>query len=116
MTNNTPNPYKGHRFPAEIISHCDWLYFNFPLSFRDIEQMIHNSWDLRHLRDDKEVVQEVWARLCIMNSAVIVHNRAISGIKGKVVITSDGQKYYLRRAVDSQGNVVGHWALVTQPP
>jgi len=27
------------RFPAEIISHCVWLYFRFTLSFRDVEEM-----------------------------------------------------------------------------
>jgi hypothetical protein len=26
--------YKGHRYLAEIISHCVWLYHRFPLSFR----------------------------------------------------------------------------------
>ena len=34
------NPYRGHRFPAEIISYCVWLYYTFPLSFRDIEKMM----------------------------------------------------------------------------
>jgi hypothetical protein len=29
-----------HRFPAEIISHCVWLYFRFALSFRDVEEML----------------------------------------------------------------------------
>ena len=23
--------YKGHRYPAEIIAHCVWLYHRFPL-------------------------------------------------------------------------------------
>jgi putative transposase len=32
--------YRRHRFPAEIISHCVWLYFRFPLSFRDVEEML----------------------------------------------------------------------------
>ena len=27
--------YKGHRYPVEIINHCVWLYFRFPLSFRE---------------------------------------------------------------------------------
>ena len=27
--------YKGHRYPAEIIAHCVWLYHRFPLSFRE---------------------------------------------------------------------------------
>lgn len=39
---NTPasNPYKRHRFPAEIISHCVWLYFRFCLRYRDVEEMM----------------------------------------------------------------------------
>jgi len=32
--------YYRHRFPAEIISHRVWLYFCFPLSFRDVEEML----------------------------------------------------------------------------
>jgi transposase-like protein len=32
--------YHRHRFPAEIISHCVWLYFRFTLSFRDVEEML----------------------------------------------------------------------------
>ena len=32
--------YKGHRYPAEIINHCVWLYFRFPLSFREVEEMM----------------------------------------------------------------------------
>jgi len=32
--------YRGHRFPVEIISHCVWLYHWFPLSLRDVEQMM----------------------------------------------------------------------------
>jgi hypothetical protein len=27
MTMLAPNPYAGHRFPPEIISHAVWLYF-----------------------------------------------------------------------------------------
>src|SRR5260370_3963926 len=40
---NTSAPttlYKHHRFPAEIISHCVWLYFRFCLSYRDVEEMM----------------------------------------------------------------------------
>jgi hypothetical protein len=32
------SPYHRHRFPAEIISHCVWLYFRFALSFRDVDE------------------------------------------------------------------------------
>jgi putative transposase len=34
------NPYKNHRFPAEIISHAVWLYFRFCLSYRDVEELM----------------------------------------------------------------------------
>jgi hypothetical protein len=34
---NASLSYKGHRYPAEVISHCVWLYFPFPLSFREVE-------------------------------------------------------------------------------
>ena len=36
----TVSRYHRHRFPAEIISHRVWLYFRFPLSFRDVEEML----------------------------------------------------------------------------
>jgi transposase-like protein len=32
--------YKGHRDPAEIIAHCVWLYHRFPLSFREVEELM----------------------------------------------------------------------------
>ena len=38
--NASTNPYDGHRYPAEIISHAVWLYFRFALSFRDIEELL----------------------------------------------------------------------------
>src|SRR5216683_3193696 len=37
---NSASLYRRHRFPAEIISHCVWLYFRFALSFRDVEEMM----------------------------------------------------------------------------
>ena len=36
MMTSSPNPYKGYRFPAEIISQCIWLYYTFPLSYPDV--------------------------------------------------------------------------------
>jgi putative transposase len=31
--------YRGHRYPVEVISHCAWLYFRFPLSFREVREV-----------------------------------------------------------------------------
>ncbi|GGS94412.1 hypothetical protein GCM10010254_12940 [Streptomyces chromofuscus] len=36
----TPPSYKEHRYPVEIIAHCVWLYFRFPLSFREFEELM----------------------------------------------------------------------------
>lgn len=32
--------YKGHRYPAEVIAQCVWLYFRFPLSYREVEELM----------------------------------------------------------------------------
>jgi putative transposase len=32
--------YKHHRFPGEIISHGVWLYYRFPLSYRDVQEIL----------------------------------------------------------------------------
>src|ERR1700741_3623083 len=32
--------YKGHRYPAEIIAHCVWRYHRFPLSLREVEELM----------------------------------------------------------------------------
>ena len=40
MTTEQPISYKRHRYPADIISHCVWLYFRFTLSFRDVEVLM----------------------------------------------------------------------------
>ena len=35
-----PDPYRGFRFPAEIIAHAVWLYHCFSLSLRDVEELM----------------------------------------------------------------------------
>ena len=32
--------YKGFRFPPGIIGHGVWLYHRFPLSFRDVQELM----------------------------------------------------------------------------
>jgi len=40
MTELQPAHFRRHRFPAEIIAYAVWLYYRFPLSFRDIEDLL----------------------------------------------------------------------------
>jgi transposase-like protein len=51
--------YKGHRYPAEIISHCVWLYHRFPLSFREVEEMMMACGVLVMYETIREVVPQV---------------------------------------------------------
>ncbi len=32
--------YSRHRFPADVIQHAVWLYFRFPLSSRDVGNLL----------------------------------------------------------------------------
>jgi putative transposase len=34
------NPFRGFRFPSEIIEHVVWLYHCFSLSLRDVETIL----------------------------------------------------------------------------
>ena len=36
----SPNPYRGFRFPAEIINQAVWLYHCFSLSLREVELIL----------------------------------------------------------------------------
>ncbi len=40
MTTSSTPSYKGFRFPQEVIAHTVWLYFRFPLSYRDVEELL----------------------------------------------------------------------------
>ncbi|WP_424140560.1 hypothetical protein [Roseomonas chloroacetimidivorans] len=35
-----PNPYRGFRYPAEVIEYAVWLYHCFSLSLRDVELIL----------------------------------------------------------------------------
>jgi hypothetical protein len=41
-----PKHYKNHRFPGEIISHGVWLYYRFPLSSRDVQELLFGHCQL----------------------------------------------------------------------
>jgi putative transposase len=35
-----PERYQNYRFPGEIISYGVWLYYRFPLSYRDVQELL----------------------------------------------------------------------------
>jgi putative transposase len=34
------SPFRGYRFPPEVITHAVWLDFRFHLSFRDVQDLL----------------------------------------------------------------------------
>jgi putative transposase len=97
--------YKGHRFPVEIISHCVWLYHRFPLSLRDVEQMMAQ----RGVSVSDDTIHQ-WCRKFGQTYATGLRRRqACPGDKwhlDEVFITIRGKTHYLWRAVDQHGIVL----------
>jgi putative transposase len=97
--------YKRHRFPAEIISYCVWLYYTFPLSFRDIEKMML----YRGIEVTYESIREWCLKFAQSYANQIRRRRPKPADKwhlDEVVITIKGKQYYLWRAVDKDGQVL----------
>jgi len=46
-----------HRFPPEIIQYALWLYFWFPLSYRDVEDLLSERFDI-----PKNITPVPWCR------------------------------------------------------
>jgi len=97
--------YKGHRYPVEIISHCVWLYFRFPLSFREVEELMFERGVL--------VSYETVRRWCLKFGQGYANSlrrrRPRPGDTwhlDEVFIKINGEQEYLWRAGDQDGMVL----------
>ena len=97
--------YAGYRFPPELISYAVWLYFRFPLSLRMVEELLA----ARGIEVTYETVRR-WALKFGQKAARRIRARpAAFGDKwhlDEVVITINGKKHWLWRAVDQFGIVL----------
>ena len=104
-TSGLTHPYQHHRFPAEIISHGVWLYFRFCLSYRDVEELLF----ARGVIVTYEAIRK-WCRKFGQHYAnQLRHRRPKPGDKwhlDEVFLTIKGERHYLWRAVDQDGNVL----------
>ena len=100
--NKKPNPYAGHRYPTEIISHAVWLYFRFTLSFRDVEDILAyrgviityeaiRQWTLKFGQDYANTLRRRQPK------------RGDTWHLDEVVLTMNSKHHYLWRAVDQDG-------------
>jgi putative transposase len=101
----SPNPYKHHRFPAEIISHGVWLYFRFCLSYRDVEELLF----ARGVIVTYEAIRQWCRKFGQAYANQLRRRRPRPGDKwhlDEVFLTIHGVRHYLWRAVDQDGHVL----------
>jgi putative transposase len=101
----SPQMYKRHRFPPEIIQYAVWLYHRFNLSHRDIEDLLAQ----RGIRVSYEAIRP-WCNKFGSKYAQRLR-RKHQGYGGtffidEVFVKIQGQRYYLWRALDQDGEVV----------
>jgi putative transposase len=105
---NTParrDHYKHHRFPIEIISHGVWLYFRFCLSYRDVEELLF----ARGVIVTYETIRKWCRKFGQAYANQLRHRRPRPGDKwhlDEVFLTIRGERHYLWRAVDQDGEVL----------
>jgi putative transposase len=104
MKTKTPS-YQRHRFPSEIISHAVWLYHRFCLSFREVEELLAE----RGITITYESIRQ-WCQKFGPDYARKLKKR--QGRLGdtwhidEVFVTIQGQRQYLWRAVDQDGDCI----------
>ena len=96
--------YKRHRFPLDVIRHAVWLYFQFTLSLRDVEELLAQ----RRIEVSYETVR-CWTRKFgqIFASNLRRSRPAPTGQwhLDEMVVKVGGKRMWLWRAVDDEGEV-----------
>ena len=109
--------YKGHRYPAEIIGHCVWLYHWFPFSFREVEEIMME----RGVIVSHEAIRQWCAKFGQIYANRLRRRQSRRGDKcylDEVFLTINDKRQYLWRAVDQDGNVLAFQcgaSMVRQP-
>src|SRR5262244_450606 len=100
-----PERYKNHRFSSEIISHGVWLYYRFPLSYRDGQELLFE----RGITVSHEAVRQWCRKFGQAYANPLRRRRPRPGDKwhlDEVFLTIQGKRHYLWRAVDQDDHVL----------
>ena len=84
--------YQGHRYPAEIIADCGWLYHRFPLSFGEVEELML----VRGVIVSYETIRQWCAKFgpeCA-GCAAAGNGRPISGISTRFLTINARRQYW----------------------
>ena len=109
---NTRRPrYHRHRFPPEIISHAVWLYHRYCMSFRDVEDLLAE----RGIIVSYETVRQWCGKFGPDYARQLKRRQGRLGdtwFLDEVFVTINGQRQYLWRAVDQDGDLID---ILVQP-
>jgi putative transposase len=97
--------YRRHRFPVEIIQHAVWLYFRFPLSFRDVEDLLAQ----RGIDVSYETVRRWSIKFGVAYAKTLRKTHPPADVRwhlDEVFVRINGKCVYLWRAVDCEGEVL----------
>ena len=112
-----PSPFKWFKTSPEIIRLAVMLYVRFPLSLRNVEDLLHERGiDISH-----ETVRFWWHRFGPMFAAEI-RKRRIEGMRSsrwrwhldEMFVKINGEMHYLWRAVDHEGEVLESFVTSTR--
>jgi transposase-like protein len=62
---------EGFRYPAEVISHCLWLYHRFSLSFREVEELMMERGVVASYETIRRVDDLAGGDSCAANGVVV---------------------------------------------
>ncbi len=102
---STRSLYHGHRYPREIISHAVWLYYRFGISFRDVEDLLAE----RGIVVSYETIRRWCAKFGLDYAKRLKRQQGRLGdtwFLDEVFVTINGERQYLWRAVDQDGDVI----------
>jgi transposase-like protein len=100
-----PISYARHHFPAEIIQHAVWLNLRFTLSYRDVEELLAE----REIETSYETVRRwvlKFGPMFARNLRRLRPRPSRTWHLDEVVVSIQGKRMYLWRAVDSEGEVL----------
>ncbi|MBT8413869.1 MAG: IS6 family transposase [Boseongicola sp.] len=112
-----PDPFRYFKTSREIIRLAVMLYVRFPLSLRNVEDLLHERGiDVSH-----EAVRFWWHRFGPMFAAEI-RKRRIEGMKSsrwrwhldEMFVKINGERNYLWRAMDHEGEVLESFVTKTR--
>jgi len=111
------SPFRYFKTSPEVIRLAVMLYVRFPLSLRNVEDLLHE----RGIEVSHEAVRYWWHRFGPMFASEI-RKRRIAGMKSsgwrwhldEMFVKINGERHYLWRAVDHEGEVLERFVTKTR--